>query len=339
MMGPSRSSRDLAPRKLEVRTERWPLHAPIRITGRTFVEAAVICVSVRDGEMEGRGEAAGVYYFAQTTDSMAREIRRVASDLVHPKFGRADLQALLPPGGSRNALDCALWELDARHGGCAVWQLAGLPRPRPLVTTVTLGADEPASIFEAVSQIPWARRIKLKLIGDDADLERVRAARRARPDVWLGVDANQAFTAREFVRLLPSFLEARVELIEQPLAADQDDALRGIRSPIPLVADESVQCARDLARTVGKYQMINIKLDKCGGLTEALSMAHLARKLGLGLMVGNMGGTSLAMSPACLVGQLCDVVDLDGPLLLAGDRTPAVSYQRGEIAGSEQVWG
>jgi L-alanine-DL-glutamate epimerase-like enolase superfamily enzyme len=339
MMGPYRSLRDLAPRKLEVRAERWPLRAPVRITGRTFVEAAVICVSVCDGEIEGRGEAAGVYYFGQTTDSMAREIQRVASDIVHPKFGRADLQTLLPPGGSRNALDCALWELDARHCGRAVWQLAGAPRPRPLVTTVTLGADEPASIFEAVSQVPWARRIKLKLIGDDADLERVRAARRARPDVWLGVDANQAFTAREFVRLLPSFLEARVDLIEQPLAAEEDDALRDIRSPIPVVADESVQCVRDLARTVGKYQMFNIKLDKCGGLTEALSMAHLGRKLGLGLMVGNMGGTSLAMAPACLLGQLCDVVDLDGPLLLARDRTPAVSYQRGEIAGSEQVWG
>jgi L-alanine-DL-glutamate epimerase-like enolase superfamily enzyme len=252
---------------------------------------------------------------------------------------RDALQARLPPGGARNALDCAMWDLEARLSGQPAWKLAGLPELRPLLTTFTCGADEPQVMARKAVGFPGAKAIKLKLTGAASDEARVRAVRDALPDVWLSVDANQGFTRESLERLLPVFEETRVQLIEQPFPIGQEALLDGLGCPIPIAADESAQGVSDLPALAGRFQVVNIKLDKCGGLTEGLAIAHAARKQGMQVMVGNMLGTSLAMAPACLVGQLCEVVDLDGPALLKVDRAPGVYYLDGLVHCPEAVWG
>lgn len=326
-------------REVEFHAEHWPLRVPFRITGRVFTEASVVHVVVREGHREGHGEAAGVYYHGETPDTMLEQLQQVAPQLAAESLDRRALQDLLPPGGARNAVDCALWDLAAQSAGRAAREVAGLYELRPLLTTLTLSADDPEKVARAAQEFPEARALKLKLTGDGLDAQRIRAARRARPDVWLSVDANQAFDVPGLLQLLPTLLEADVKLLEQPLPAGRDADLRELELPIPLAADESVQCRADIPSLVDRYDMVNIKLDKCGGLTEALEMARLARGLGLDLMVGNMCGTSLAMAPACVLGQLCDVVDLDGPMLLARDRQPSVTYSQGRIGGGDKVWG
>jgi L-alanine-DL-glutamate epimerase-like enolase superfamily enzyme len=246
----------------------------------------------------------------------------------------------LPAGGARNALDCALWDLEAKLTGRSVWQLAGLEKPRSIVTTLTCGADTPQNMAaKAKGDYVNARAIKLKLTGESSDRDRVRAVREARPDVWLGVDANQGFTRESLEQLMPTLIDARVELIEQPFRIGEEALLDGFESPIPIAADESVQTSADIQSMVGRFNMINIKLDKSGGLTEGLAMARAAQRLGLELMVGNMIGTSLAMAPAFLLGQLCRVADLDGPTFLKADRPVGVEYVDGHIACGEELWG
>jgi len=252
---------------------------------------------------------------------------------------RESLRDLLPAGGARNAVDCALWELEARRAGVPVWQLAGLAAPLPLVTTYTLGADTPEQMAHNARMLSGARALKLKLLGDESDAARVRAVRAARTDVWLGVDANQGFTRASLERLLPVLMQARVELIEQPFPIGREQELAGLGTSIPIAADESIQDLGDLQRLARWFDVVNIKLDKCGGLTEALRMATEAHRLDLRVMVGNMVGTSLAMAPAFLLGQLCDVVDLDGPMFLTADRVPGVSYDSGKICCPPEVWG
>jgi L-Ala-D/L-Glu epimerase len=254
--------------------------------------------------------------------------------------GREGLQRLLPPGGARNALDCAFWELEAALSGRPVWRLAGLEAVRPLVTTFTAGAGSPEEMVESVQAFPDAKALKLKLTGEvDLDVARVRAVRARRPQAWLGVDANQGYTRESLQEVLPHLVEADVRLVEQPLPRGREAELDGVSSPIPLAADESALSCADLKGLVGRFQVVNIKLDKCGGLTEGLAMAEGARALGLDVMVGNMMGSSLATAPAFLVGQFCQVVDLDGPALLAHDRDPGVAYRDGEIWCGEEVWG
>ena len=247
---------------------------------------------------------------------------------------------MLPPGGTRNAVDCALWELEASRSGVPAYRLAGIDAPRPLVTTFTLGADEPEVMAQGARDYAHARAIKIKLTGSlELDVARVRAVRDARPDVWLGVDANQGYVAHDLHALVRGMSEQGVALIEQPLPRGSEVDLEGFESAIPIAADESVLGLDDIAGLVGRFQVVNIKLDKCGGLTEALMMAAEARRLGLGVMVGNMVGTSLAMAPAFILGQLCDVVDLDGPTFLKEDRTPGVEYRDGQIWCPDEVWG
>jgi L-Ala-D/L-Glu epimerase len=214
-----------------------------------------------------------------------------------------------------------------------------LPKPHPLLTTFTCGADEPAKMAANANAYTDARAIKLKLTGEAIDAERVRAVREIRPDVWLGVDANQGFTRAGLEALMPVFLEARVALIEQPFRTGQEALLDGFRSPIPIAADESVQNSADIPGLVGRVNVVNIKLDKSGGLTEALQMARTARQFGLDAMVGNMLGTSLAMAPAFLVGQLCQIVDLDGPVFLRADRAETIQYADGSVTCPERLWG
>jgi L-alanine-DL-glutamate epimerase-like enolase superfamily enzyme len=327
------------PLKMHVAVEKLLLSAPFRISGFVFEEQDVVVVTLDDGRHQGRGEASGVYYLGDTAQSMVASIE-VARDAIEQGIDRAALQKLLQPGGARNAVDCALWELDARRIGTTVWELAGVPAPKPLVTTFTLGADEPAVMAAGARKYAQAKSLKLKLTGDlPVDLARVRAVREARPEVWMGVDANQGYGIDTLDALIAGLRPANVSLLEQPLKRGREADLNGFKSPIPLAADESVLSLKDVAGLVGRFDVVNIKLDKCGGLTEGLAMAHAARRIGLRVMVGNMVGTSLAMAPAFVLGQLCDVVDLDGPIFLAKDRTPGMTYSKGSAWSSEQVWG
>lgn len=334
-MGTVRTSQQI---ELSLNLETWPLASPLSITGHTFTELPVLVVSLRQDGFTGRGEAAGVYYRDDTPVRMAERIVQVR-DRIEEGINRESLQRLMPAGGARNALDCALWDLEACRAGRPVWELAGIERPRPLLTTYTLSADTPERMAAMARAHASARALKLKLTAEETNAERVRAVRAARPDVWMAVDANQGCTLASLEQLLPVLVEADVRLIEQPLPVGRESELLGFASPIPIAADESVQHAGDIGALIGKFQMINIKLDKCGGLTEGLAMAERARSAGLQVMVGNMMGTALAMAPAVVLGQLCDVVDLDGPLFLASDRTPATVYESGYVSCPEAIWG
>ncbi len=325
--------------QLTVATERVSLASPFRISGFVFEHQDIVVVSISDGSHRGRGEASGVYYLKDDAPSMVATLETHRAQ-IESGIDRESLRQLLPPGGARNALDCALWELDAARARRPVWQLAGLPSVRPLVTTFTLGAEEPRVMAEGARKYAQARSLKLKLTGDlDLDIARVRAVRAARPGVWLGVDANQGYRIESLEALLAVLIEANVGLLEQPLARGREADLQGFTSPIPIAADESALSLADVPGLAGRFNVVNIKLDKCGGLTEALQMARSARDLGLGVMVGNMVGTSLAMAPGFVVGQLCDVVDLDGPIFLKNDRKPGVLYSDGRIWCGEDVWG
>jgi L-alanine-DL-glutamate epimerase-like enolase superfamily enzyme len=318
--------------------ERWPLVAPLRITGHTWEIIEIIVVSLESGGHLGRGEAHGVYYRGDNPASMIKQIESLRTT-IEGGVSRKLLQSILPPGGARNALDCALWDLEAQVSGRPAWQIAEVEHPQPLLTTFTCGADEPDKMAAAARAYTHARAIKLKLTGQPIDAERVRAVREARPEVWLGVDANQGFTRPFLERLMPTLTDARVALIEQPFPTGQESLLDGFGTPIPIAADESVQCLSDIAGLVGRFDVINIKLDKCGGLTEGLAMARAARDLGLQTMVGCMTGTSLAIAPAFVVGQLGSVVDLDGPVFLKSDRATTVQYADGYINCPKELWG
>ncbi len=325
--------------RLQTNLKSWPIKAPFHITGYTFTAFDALIVELTDDHgRTGCGEAQGVYYFQDTPVTMLAQIEALRMR-VEAGITREELQQLLPAGGARNVLDCALWDLEAKRAGKPVWELAGLKAPRPLLTTYTVGAENPDVMAERASEYATARAIKLKLTDDDNNAARVLAVRKARPDVWLMVDANQGFTRESFARLLPTLVEARVDVVEQPFPVGNEAWLDGLGRPIRLAADESVQDRGDLAMMVGRVDVINIKLDKCGGLTEALAIAADARRLGFKLMVGNMGGSSLAMAPAFVVGQLCDVVDLDGPVSLTADYSPPVVYTDGTIWCPETLWG
>jgi L-alanine-DL-glutamate epimerase-like enolase superfamily enzyme len=332
------NSAPIGPLTLRTELEKWPLRIPFRITGYTWEYIKVVLVSLEKDGQVGRGEAAGVYYRNDKPASMLTQIETLRST-IEAGISREALQQLLPAGGARNALDCALWDLQAKLSGRRAWQLAGLQTPRALLTTFTCGADTPQKMVEAARAYSGARANKLKLTGEPSDADRVRAVREALPQVWLGVDANQGFTRASLERLMPVLTAARVALIEQPFPIGQEALLDGFQSPIPLAADESAQTAADIAGLVGRFNVVNIKLDKCGGLTEGLAIARLAGELGLDAMVGNMMGSSLAMAPAFLVGQLCQVVDLDGPVFQNTDRAITVDYRDGMVSCPPELWG
>ena len=324
---------------LRYRVETHRLSAPFRISGFTFETSDVVVAEIADGEFTGRGEAAGVYYLGDDSDHIVAEIEAHRA-VVEDGADREELRKLMPAGGARNAIDCALWDLEAKREGTPAYRLAGIDQPKPLVTTFTLGADEPEAMAEGARRYASAKAIKVKLTGElELDIARVQAIRSARPDVWLGVDANQGFTRDQLDPLANALIAHRVSLLEQPLARGREADLEGYRSPVPIAADESALTLDDVPGLVGRFDVINIKLDKCGGLTEALMIAREAKGLGLGVMVGNMVGTSLAMAPAFIVGQHCDVVDLDGPTFLTADREPSVEYRDGMIWSPDAVWG
>lgn len=326
-------------RRLEAWIEPLAFREPLRIAGRTLAGIPGVRVRIVEGGLAGRGEAGGVFYLADGPDAMLAAIEEVRPE-IEGGVDRVRLQALLPAGGARNALDAALWELDAALAGEPVWRMAGLPRPLPLGTTFTLGADSPEVLAARLAACPDVRAFKLKLEGDlGADRERLAIIRKTRPDAWLMADGNEGFGPDRLEALLVELVRFGVSLLEQPLPRGRDQILSELDPPLPIAADESLQGFADLAAVASRYQVANIKLDKCGGLTEALAMAAEARRLGLGLMVGNMGGSSLAAAPAWLLAQVCDHVDLDGPSFLAEDLPDGVRYVEGRIVLPETFWG
>lgn len=325
--------------QLSVTRELIPLSAPFTITGYTFTDMAAVVAQVRERGAAGSGEAAGVYYLGDDVERMSDAIEHVRPD-IEAGIDRESLRRLLPPGGARNALDCALWDLEAKRLRQPAWRIAGLERPRPLLTTFTIPANDPGAMAEQAIGYAQAKSLKLKLTGElPLDAERVRAVRKARSDAWIGVDANQGFDAASLSALMPDLIACKVKLVEQPFARGREAELDNFRCPIPVAADESVQGIADIEPLVGRFDIVNIKLDKCGGLTEGLAMVAEARRLGLGVMVGNMVGTSLAMAPAWILGQLCDINDLDGTLFISRDREPAMAFENGKVSYPDRGWG
>ena len=325
---------------MQVRFRRvdWPFANPFRIAYQTSTVAMTLQVEVSDGQFVGRGEALGVAYRGETVDSMLSQLQSITTEL-SAGISRAELARLLPAGGARNAVDCALWDLEAKRTGKRAWELAGLSSVNDIITDYTLSLDTPQRMAQAAADLRQYARLKLKL-GGEGDVERVLAVRDVRPEAELFVDANQAWTERQLREFAPRLADVGVRLIEQPLPAGKDGALLGYESPIPLCADESCQTTESLPDLIGKYAYVNIKLDKTGCLTEAMRLAHEATRRGFRLMVGCMAGSSLSMAPAFMVGQLCDFADLDGPLLSANDIDHAIRYEGSRMHPPERaLWG
>lgn len=328
--------------RFSVRTESWPTTRTFRIAGKVWDAFDLVVVELARDSIVGRGEAAGIFYCGETASSMLAQLSALAPQ-VRSGIDRQSLQRLLPPGGARNALDCALWDLElkeaARIGGPTLWSLTGV-EPRVLETAMTIGIEsEPEAMAADARAASAYRRLKVKLDGD-RPLERIRAIRDARPDAHLVVDANQGWSFDQLQKVAPAMAELGVAMIEQPLPRGADAALAGYRSPVPLCADESCLHAGELDLAAERYQMINIKLDKCGGLTPALSLVRAVRERGLGLLSGCMGGTSLSMAPSFVIGCLSDLVDLDGPLWQQSDRLPGLQFDGGHVSPfTPAVWG
>ena len=308
-------------RKLTARVERWPIAGAFRISRGAKTEAEVVVAEVTDGAARGWGEATPYARYGETTRSALDLIESVRGE-IESGLSREDLQLALPAGAARNVLDCALWDLEAKVSGTPVWRRAGLEPPRPLTTFYTVSVDTPEAMGRAAA-LSGRPALKLKL-GGEGDLARVAAVRRAARDARLVVDANEALTFAALQALAPALAALGVELIEQPLPAGRDEALEGYQSPVMLCADESLHTRAELEACARRYGCVNVKLDKCGGLTEALSLTTAARARGMAVMAGCMVATSLSMAPAMLFAQDAAFVDLDGALLLARDREPAL---------------
>lgn len=320
-------------RGLSVAAERWPLAAPFATSSGVYDSTDLIVATVTEDGHIGQGEAAGVWYMGETPASMIAQIESVRG-FVEGGGDRADLQRLLPAGGARNALDCALWALEARsQGGAFTGRHAA-----PYRTALTISLDTPAAMARAATARPEFSLLKLKL-NATAPIARVEAVRAARPAATLICDVNGGWSLNELRDFAPRLLELGVRLIEQPVPRGEDQTLASAQSPIALAADESCADLADLKALPGGYDFVCIKLDKSGGLTEALAMADLAEALGLRLMVSNMIGTSLAIAPASLLARRCEYVDLDGPLLLARDRSPGMEL-RGDVVQpfGPEIW-
>lgn len=325
---------------MDVEFERvnWPLVATFRTAMHQVREIETVQVRLYEKALVGRGEALGVFYHLETADSVLKQLDSVRPQIIGG-VKRAELQDLLPAGGARNALDCALWDLEAKRAGRRAWELAGFAAVKPLISAYTLSVDTPERMAECAAAAVRYSLLKLKLRGGD-DVERVAAVRKVRPDVDLIVDANQSWTESELKAYAPRLAALGVKLIEQPLPAGEDGPLLKFKSPVPLCADESCQTSASLPSVLGKYQYVNIKLDKTGGLTEALHLARVAQARQLKLMVGCMAGSSLSMAPAYIVGQLCSFVDLDGPLLAADDVPNAICYEGSRMLPPQaELWG
>jgi L-alanine-DL-glutamate epimerase-like enolase superfamily enzyme len=319
---------------IEAAIEEWPLAGVFVIARGAKSTARVVVATVRDGPFTGRGECVPYPRYRQTPEGTREAILAAPWPL-----DRARLQSALPPTAARNALDCALWDLEAKRSGRRAAEIAGVGSLRPVLTCYTLSLESPEAMAEAARAVPHLPLLKLKL-GRQGDHERMRAVRRARPDARLVADANEGWTPEELPGLLRTAAEVGIELVEQPLPEAQDHVLAGLERPVPVCADESARTKSGLAGLRGRYDAVNIKLDKAGGLTEALAMAAEARRLGFRIMVGSMVATSLSMAPALIVAQEADWADLDSPLLLARDRAFGLTVRDGMILPPDpRLWG
>ena len=324
---------------LTVSVERFPIAGRFVIARGARTEAVVVTATLRDGAAIGRGECVPYARYGETVEGVAAAIEAMRGALER-ELDRTKLQEAMPPGAARNALDCALWDLEAKTSGVAAHVAAGLDRIGPVATAYTISLGEPEAMAEAVRKAADRPILKVKLGARDGDLARIAAVREAAPDATLIADANEGWTPDNLDSHLAACSEAGFALIEQPLPATQDEALRGRPRPVPLCADESVHARSGLDRLVGLYDAVNIKLDKTGGLTEALALADDAAAKGFALMIGCMLGTSLAMAPALLLAPRARFVDLDGPLLLARDRENGLRYEGSLVyPPSRTLWG
>ncbi len=325
--------------RLTVRRESFPIRGSFTISRGSRTVAEVVLVELQAGTCRGRGECVPYARYGETVEGVVAAIESVRGPLERGELDREALQAALPAGAARNALDCAFWDLEAKAAGKRVWELAGLPAPGPLTTAYTLSLDTPERMGEAAAANAARPLLKLKLAGPE-DLARVEAVRAGAPDAKLVVDANEGWDAEAYSRLAPELARLGVAMVEQPLPAGSDAGLDGLPRPVPLCADESCHDRSSLPQLKGRYDLINVKLDKTGGLTEALALVAEAEAAGFSIMVGCMLGTSLAMAPATLPAQRAQVVDLDGPLLLAEDRTPALRFEGSVIEPAQpELWG
>ncbi len=320
--------------RVAVTREVFPLARAFAISRGSRTEAEVLTVTLNAEGAEGRGECVPYARYGESLDSVTAQIEGLA-----PGFDRESLQALLPPGAARNAVDCALWDLEAKTAGRRVWELAGLAEPGPEITAFTLSLDAPEAMRAAAEAEAHRPLLKIKL-GVPGDLARLEAVHDGAPKARLIVDANEGWSADAYLELAPRLASLGVEMVEQPLPAGDDEALARMVRPLPVCADESCHDRASLADLAGKYDMVNIKLDKTGGLTEALKLRDAARAQGYAVMVGCMVGTSLGMAPAVLVAQGARVTDLDGPLLLARDRAHPLTYDAAGVhPPARALWG
>jgi L-alanine-DL-glutamate epimerase-like enolase superfamily enzyme len=324
--------------KICAHLEDWELVQPFRISGMEWITSPTLVVQVEEDGCVGRGEAQGVFYLDETAAGLFEQVDRVASE-IRKGITREELQHLLPAGGARNAVDCALWDLECKKAGKTIWELTGID-PKPVTTVFTIGLEPtPEEMAAKAAAAADAPVLKIKL-SDDRPYERLAAIREARPDAELVVDANQGWDFDLLKEVIPKCVDLDLGMIEQPLPRGGDEMLEGFESPITLAADESCLDTSELETSARRYSMINIKLDKTGGLTEALKLAYAAKEKGCKLMVGNMVGTSLGMAPAFVIAQLCDFVDIDGPLLLKYDHPLGLNYNKGVVDVFEsRFWG
>lgn len=324
--------------KIGVHIEHWPTIRPFRIAGKTWDSFESVVVELERNGAVGRGEALGVYYLGETPERLLAQIRQ-GSECLKDDIDRPMLQQLLPPGGARNAIDCALWDLEAKSEERSIWDISGV-QPRALETVFTIGIEQTSEAMAAKAAAATAYKLLKVKLDEIQPAERLKAIRHARPDARIVVDANQGWTFDQLLEIAPICANLGVQMIEQPLRRGGDADLQHYESPVPLCADESCLHQGELERAALRYDWINIKLDKTGGLTHGLGLAQAARKLGLQIMVGSMGGSSLAMAPSFVVGCLADLVDIDGPLLQQSDRIPGLVYKGGWVSVFDRnVWG
>lgn len=322
------------PMQIEVRAESFPLASVFTISRGSRTEAHVVTVRISRNGVHGQGECVPYSRYGESIESVVRQIESLPS-----KFSRMELQELLPPGAARNAVDCALWDLESKESGRRVWELARLPAPLPVTTAYTLSLEDPDRMKASAARQSHRPLLKIKL-GTPDDIPRLEAVREASPESAIIVDANEGWNRESYLEMIPHLVRLGVKMVEQPLPAGNDAPLEEMERPVPVCADESCHDRSTLPELKGRYDMINIKLDKTGGLTEALALKKAALQEGFGLMVGCMVGTSLAMAPALLVAQEADVVDLDGPLLLAGDREKPLHYEESLVHPPDtELWG
>lgn len=320
-------------REVRSRVERWPLASPFRISRGVKTVAEVVTVEISQGEAVGRGEAVPYARYGETSDTVAEQIGRIEQEL-NRGISRAELSTLLPPGAARNAVDCALWDLETGISGNSLAEAIGSEPLQPLVTALTVSLDDPDRMREAASLLAHLKLIKVK-VDANAPEACLRAVREAAPGPEMIVDPNESWDIALLERLQPVLLELRASFVEQPLPAGDDRRLEGFRPQVPLCADESCHTAADLDVLAGRYGIINIKLDKTGGLTEALTLLDAGREQGFGIMVGCMISTSLSIAPAFHLASRADYADLDGPLWLREDRPGGVKLRHGLLSPPE----